>query len=108
MLNRVPVSIARLVKLTHNILYKVDDSKDIESATVVPDSNQVNTKVEPLDNQPTFLYSKESLVQLKKIYPVVLWDKNKTSNDLAFNAGQQDIINFIERRLGKESLKVLK
>lgn len=83
----------------------VDDSKDNKSATVVPNSNIV----EPLDNQPTFLYSKESLEELKRIYPIKLYkDKETSLEELAFNAGTQEIIGFIERRLGKEQRKVIR
>ena len=47
-------------KYTSNI--KVDDSKEINSAIVT------NSKIDSsLDNQPTFLYSKESLEQLRKV-----------------------------------------
>lgn len=75
----------------------VDDSNDeIESATV-----------EVLESQPTFLYSKETLDALRKIFPVSMWKKDSTIEELAYNAGQQSIIDYIDRRLGKESLKVL-
>lgn len=88
-------------KYTSNI--KVDDSKEINSAIVT------NSKIDSsLDNQPTFLYSKESLEQLRKVFPLLQWSKKLSIEDLAHNAGQQSIIEFIERRLGKEAFKVLK
>jgi len=75
----------------------VDDSNDeIESATV-----------EVLESQPTFLYSKETLDALRKIFPVSMWKKDSTIEELAYNAGQQSIIEFIENRIKKESIKVI-
>jgi hypothetical protein len=99
MIKTMLISIAS--KLT-SILTQVDESKDTKSATVVP-------SMEPLDSQPTFLYTKESLDNLKKVFPIKLYkDKDTKIEELAFSAGQQDIINYIERRLGKEKHKVIR
>lgn len=62
---------------------------------------------QPLESQPTFLYSKETLEQLKKLFPVSIWKKGTSAEELAFSAGEQNVIRYIESRLGKESLKVI-
>jgi hypothetical protein len=97
MIKNILVSIVRTV---------VDRSNDILSATAQQSSNQLEPTV-VLDKQPTFLYSKESLEELKKIYPKKQWSKDIDITELAHNAGQQDIISFIERRLGKEQHRIL-
>lgn len=74
----------------------VDDLEGKESATE-----------ESLECQPTFLYSKETLDALKRLFPVSIWKEDTSVESLAYNAGQQSIINYIENRLGKESLKVV-
>ena len=56
---------------------------------------------------PSLLYSKETLVQLKKLFPIKIWDDNTTVEDLAYSAGQQSIITFIEQRLAKEQRKAI-
>lgn len=99
------ISIAREL---YSILPQVDESKDNKSATVVPLSKPLEPK-EPLDSQPSFLYSKESLDALKKVFPIEIYkDKDTRLEELAFSAGQQSIIDFIERRLGRELRKVIK
>ena len=97
MLKNILVSIVRIL---------VDRSNDKISATVPQRSNQLEPTVVQ-DKQPTFLYSKESLEELKKIYPKKQWSKDIDITELAHNAGQQDIISFIERRLGKEQHRIL-
>jgi hypothetical protein len=97
MIKNILVSIVRTV---------VDRSNDILSATAQQSSNQLEPTV-VLDKQPTFLYSKEALEELKKIYPKKQWNKDIDITELAHNAGQQDIISFIERRLGKEQSRIL-
>lgn len=98
------ISIAREL---YSILPQVDESKDNKSATVVPLSKPLEPK-EPLDSQPSFLYSKETLDSLRKVFPIKVYkDKDTRIEELAFNAGQQDILNYIERRLGKEQHKVI-
>ena len=93
-----------LVYITGKLNLLVDKSNDNKSATEL-DSKQEEPKL-VLDSQPTFLY-KESLEELKKIYPKKQWSKDIDITELAYNAGQQDIISFIERRLGKEQSRIL-
>jgi hypothetical protein len=86
--------LTKLMSIVNTLL--VDDSDDLESATV-----------KELESQPTFLYSKETLDHLKRIFPVSMWTDSTSIEQLAYNAGQQSIIQYIENRLGKESLKVI-
>ena len=66
-----------------------------------------NPSYEAQPATPSFLYSKETLEQLRKLYPIKQWDENTTVEQLSYNAGQQSIIDFISRRLAKEKRKVL-
>ena len=77
---------------------------DIDISLPVCYANPCNEAQPPL---PSFLYSKETLEELRKLFPKKLWDEQTTVEHLAFNAGQQSIIAFIERRLAKEKRKVL-
>jgi len=84
-----------LMSIANTLL--ADDSDDRESATV-----------NELESQPTFfVYSKEHVEMLKKTFPVSMWKEGTTLEQLAYLAGQQSIIEFIENRLKKESIKVI-
>lgn len=50
---------------------------------------------------PSFLYSKEALEELRKVFPQRRWEEHRTLEELAYNAGQQHVIDHIERRLHK-------
>lgn len=76
-----------------------------ESGSYIQDSSKVDTIGS--ENNTLFLYSKEALEELRKIFPRKDWSENASLEELAYNKGQQDVLNFIERRLGKERFKML-
>jgi len=64
------------------------------------------TQAEPRKEVPVYrVYSKEHLEGLKKIFPKERWSKNTTVEELAFNAGQLNVIDTIEARLKAEGIK---
>lgn len=52
------------------------------------------------------VYSKEHVDELKKLHPRRDWRKGDTLEDLAFLAGQQNVIASIENKLTREMRKV--
>jgi hypothetical protein len=78
-------------------------SKDLESATY-KDSSLRDSKERDIDKgEPSVekyrVYSREHLEMLTKIFPHKRWSKDTTEAQLAFNAGQQSVIDSIANRL---------
>lgn len=87
-------------------------SEDQESATsegiynpYIRDSEKDKQKEGEQEVHKYHVYSKEHLQELKKIFPPKRWDKDTDEADLAFSAGQQSVIDNIERRLSREGRK---
>lgn len=51
------------------------------------------------------VYSREHVEQLRKTFPQKRWDKDTSEAELAFSAGQQSVVDNIEKRLSKEGRK---
>lgn len=49
---------------------------------------------------------KNLIKALEKTFPIVLYKKGDTLEDLAFKAGEQKVISFIKMKFNLESLKV--
>jgi len=55
---------------------------------------------------PTYMvYSREHLEELRRVFPQKRWNKDTTEAELAFNAGQQSVVDNIENRLSREGRK---
>lgn len=51
------------------------------------------------------VYSREHVEQLRKAFPQKRWDKDTSEAELAFSAGQQSVVDNIEKRLSNEGRK---
>lgn len=94
---------------------KIVLSKDQESATLnatsktpyIRDSKDTE-KGETREDPPAVhynVYSKEHVHQLRKAFPQKRWSTTTSEAELAFNAGQQSVMDNIEKRLTNEGLK---
>jgi hypothetical protein len=108
--NLLGLLLAFALGLTH--VRKTVLSEDQESATSktfidvdIRDSEELD-KGEGEIVVPTYMvYSREHLEELRKIFPQKRWNKDTTEAELAFNAGQQSVVDNIENRLSKEGRK---
>ncbi len=59
------------------------------------------------ENHMALVYSKEALAMLRRNFPVKGWTPDATEAELAHNAGQQEIIDYIEMMMRRQKTKVI-
>lgn len=108
--NLLGLLLAFALGLTH--VRKTVLSEDQESATSKTFKDSYIRDSKDRDKEggeevvPTYMvYSREHLEELRKIFPQKRWNKDTTEAELAFNAGQQSVVDNIENRLSKEGRK---
>lgn len=94
MINFIVSTIKRLIRW-----HRVKDTKVCNSESIASIDKPVEICYRQEAQPPTFLYSKESIDKLRSVYPKVVWKKDVTIEELAYNTGQQAIIDYIERQM---------
>lgn len=91
-------------------LFRWEGAKGIKPATLSIASIDKSDEVCYNEAQPpTFIYSKESLDELDKLFPIIVYDpyKNTTHNQMIYNAGQRDVLRMIKQRMVQQRQRVL-
>ena len=70
--------------------------KDIDNLDKVCSKCHLTSVVEA--QPPIFLYSLEGIEQLSKLFPLKEWTPKTTEAELAYSAGEQNVIRLIKQR----------
>lgn len=75
--------------------------KDIDIMTEVCSNDHLTSVVEA--QPPIFLHSKEGIAKLRTLFPIKKWTPKTTEADLAFSAGEQKVIDYIENNITQQA-----